>query len=347
MRLLHSRVRCQRLRDLRADMARHRGAAAGSGCADAQVRDFGIQRVAQLPPGRSSCSRRSPPLQQRALAVRMQPTQLRVDIGIEPDHESVVAQEFAIGRIEHGATAGGKHDAAATDELGEQALSRLRKPASPSISKVSAMLTPARSSKVRSRSTKASASCAARRRPIEVLPAPIGPTRKRLGAGFMPECYQRPIAAWATLRAFSESLIAMLRFILVFLVLLAVLFVAELTPFVERYVIVPFTSVLAEACAWIIHLFDGSTVSHGKLIQNANGSFIVSIERGCNGIEAVIILISAILAFPAPWKHRLVGLVLGFLAIQVLNLVRIVSLFFLGLWSPVWFEWFHCTCGRR
>src|SRR5690606_8573739 len=133
----------------------------------------------------------------------------------------------------------------------------------------------------------------------------------------------------------------MFRFILLFLVLLVVLFVAELTGPVERHVIVPFTSVLADICAWVIHLFDGTTISNGKLIQNADGSFIVSIERGCNGVEAVIILISAILAFPAPWKHKLIGLGLGFIAIQVLNLVRIVSLFYLGMWSPIWFKWFH------
>ncbi len=133
----------------------------------------------------------------------------------------------------------------------------------------------------------------------------------------------------------------MVRFILVFFVLLVALFVAELTGPVEHHVIIPFTSVLADVSAWVIHLFDGSTVSHGKLIQNASGTFVVSIERGCNGIEAVIILVSAILAFPAPWKHKLYGLVFGFLAIQLLNVVRIVSLFYLGMWSPVWFKWFH------
>lgn len=133
----------------------------------------------------------------------------------------------------------------------------------------------------------------------------------------------------------------MLRFILIFMVLLVVLFIAELTPPVERHVILPFTSVLADVCAWIIHLFDGTTISNGKLIQNADGSFIVSIERGCNGVEAVIILLSAILAFPAPWKHKLAGIGLGFVAIQLLNVVRIVSLFYLGLWSQIWFKWFH------
>ncbi len=133
----------------------------------------------------------------------------------------------------------------------------------------------------------------------------------------------------------------MLRFILVFFVLLVVLFVAELTAPVEKHVILPFTSVLADASAWLIHLFDADTTSSGKYIQNAAGTFIISIERGCNGIEAVIILFSAILAFPAPWKHKLVGLGIGFLAIQALNLVRIVSLFYLGLWNRVWFDWFH------
>jgi len=35
------------------------------------------------------------------------------------------------------------------------------------------------------------------------------------------------------------------------------------------------------------------------------------------------------------------GFVVGFFAIQALNLVRIVSLFYLGQWNQVAFEWFH------
>ena len=133
----------------------------------------------------------------------------------------------------------------------------------------------------------------------------------------------------------------MLRFILLFLVLLIVLFVAELWHPVEQHVILPFTAVLADASAWLIHLFDADPVASGKIISSSDGRFAISIERGCNGVEAVIILIAAILAFPAPWKHKLAGLGIGFLAIQSLNLVRIISLFYLGLWNRVWFEWFH------
>jgi len=67
----------------------------------------------------------------------------------------------------------------------------------------------------------------------------------------------------------------------------------------------------------------------------------VRIERGCNGLEAVIILFAAIFAFPAPFKHKIIGFVIGFFAIQALNLVRIISLFYLGQWNQVAFEWFH------
>ena len=45
-------------------------------------------------------------------------------------------------------------------------------------------------------------------------------------------------------------------------------------------------------------------------------------------------------------RFRLYGVVaicigIGFLAIQGLNLVRIISLFYLGQWNRMWFDWFH------
>ena len=67
----------------------------------------------------------------------------------------------------------------------------------------------------------------------------------------------------------------------------------------------------------------------------------MEIRAGCNGVEAVIILFAAVFAFPAPWKHKFVGFIAGFFAIQALNLVRIVSLFYIGQWSFTAFKWAH------
>jgi exosortase H (IPTLxxWG-CTERM-specific) len=134
---------------------------------------------------------------------------------------------------------------------------------------------------------------------------------------------------------------AMLRFLLLFLFLLGTLFVLDVLPPVEQAVIVPFTSAIAKVCVWIVGAFDANAYAIGKELHTRTSDFAISIERGCNGIEAVIVLISAIAAFPAPWKHKLAGIGIGFVAIQAVNLVRIISLFYLGQWNFGWFELFH------
>ena len=133
----------------------------------------------------------------------------------------------------------------------------------------------------------------------------------------------------------------MFRFMFLFLRYLGALFTLELLQPVDRHVIVPFTTAIAHVCVWIVGVFDPHAIAYGKILQSTSTDFAISIERGCNGVEAVIILVSAMLAFPAPWKHRLAGIGLGFLAIQALNLVRIISLFYLGQWNRMWFDWFH------
>lgn len=133
----------------------------------------------------------------------------------------------------------------------------------------------------------------------------------------------------------------MLRFFLLFMGLLGGLFALRITKFMHDWVTEPFTGLLAKISAFLIQLFDSDVISHGIVIQSQSNGFAVAIAPGCDGIEAVIILVSAILAFPSPWKHKVVGIGIGFLAIQALNLVRIISLFYMGQWDKTWFDWFH------
>ncbi len=133
----------------------------------------------------------------------------------------------------------------------------------------------------------------------------------------------------------------MIRFFILFTVLLVGLFTLEILQPAEKYVILPFTSFIADISVWIIQMFDDNVMAISNVIRDKTTGFGVRIERGCNGVEAVIILFAAIFAFPAPIKHKLIGFTIGFFAIQALNLVRIVSLFYLGQWNQVAFEWFH------
>ena len=133
----------------------------------------------------------------------------------------------------------------------------------------------------------------------------------------------------------------MLRFVTTFLLILIGLFTLEMLSPVQEHVITPFTSMLAHLSAVLILPFDNSVIAYGKILQFKDSGFAVSIEAGCNGVEATIVLIAAIGAFPANWRARLIAIGLGFLAIQVLNIVRIISLFYLGNWNLEYFSWIH------
>lgn len=133
----------------------------------------------------------------------------------------------------------------------------------------------------------------------------------------------------------------MARFVTVFLVIMVGLFSLEMMKPVQDHLVVPFTGLLASLSAALITPFDSSVTAYGKVLQFTDSGFAVSIEAGCNGIEATIVLIAAVIAFPAPWKSRLAAIALGFLAVQTLNLARIITLFYLGNWNIDVFTWVH------
>ena len=133
----------------------------------------------------------------------------------------------------------------------------------------------------------------------------------------------------------------MLRFFVLFLLLQAVLFGGELTPWMQTHFVVPWTNTLAAVSARLVTLFDPSVVAAGKVLRSSANGFAVSIEAGCNGVEATIVLVAAIIAFPASWQRKLAGLAAGIVAVQGLNIVRVLSLFYLGQWSFAAFEWAH------
>ena len=133
----------------------------------------------------------------------------------------------------------------------------------------------------------------------------------------------------------------MARFALVFILALGTLFTAELTAPAQRLAVLPWTAGIASASAGLITLVDAQVIASGKVLRSTANGFGVSIEAGCNGIEAALILIAAMLAYPAPWRHRAIGIVAGLTAVQALNIIRVISLFYVGQWSLQVFEWLH------
>lgn len=131
----------------------------------------------------------------------------------------------------------------------------------------------------------------------------------------------------------------MQRFLLSFIAIGLALFGLVYLPPIRDHLIAPFTDGLTVVAGWLITTLSGQAWVNGNVL--AIPGFSVRILDLCNGVEATLLLWAVMLAFRAPWRYRLWGLVLGFLGVQVINMVRIVSLTYLGVWQPDWFYWVH------
>jgi len=128
-------------------------------------------------------------------------------------------------------------------------------------------------------------------------------------------------------------------FLVVFLILLGGSFTAISLPAVNDKVIEPFTAMIARASSIVLSLIGQGTTLEGTRIFN--DTFAVNIKNGCNGVETMLIFCSAVLAFPATWKSKGWGSVLGLIAIQIVNLIRVVALFLTGVYFPKLFDASH------
>jgi len=123
-----------------------------------------------------------------------------------------------------------------------------------------------------------------------------------------------------------------------FVILVAAYLLIAWNP-VNDHVIVPFTAAIARGSGILLNLLGQSVVVTGTVVGSPR--FAVNINNGCNGVEAMLILLAAIVAFPASPRARAAGLALGAIAVQVLNAIRIVSLYLLGAYYPRLFDMFH------
>jgi exosortase H (IPTLxxWG-CTERM-specific) len=129
------------------------------------------------------------------------------------------------------------------------------------------------------------------------------------------------------------------RFLILFLLILAVSFAVVALRSVDNAVVTPYTTFIARISGFVLRLLGEDAAVHGCAVSSPR--FAVTIYNGCNGLITSLIFVSGVLAFPARWSAKLIGVVGGLLAIQLINLVRIVSLFYIGVFLPEHFNDAH------
>lgn len=126
-----------------------------------------------------------------------------------------------------------------------------------------------------------------------------------------------------------------LIFTLFFLCGFAVLLLPQVQLLDRRY-----SQALVGIAHALIGLCGGKATVDGAVIR-APGGFAIEMRDGCNAINVTILLWAAVMAFPATWRMRVFGAAAGSVAIQAVNIVRFITLFYLGQYSVRWFDFAH------
>jgi exosortase H (IPTLxxWG-CTERM-specific) len=129
------------------------------------------------------------------------------------------------------------------------------------------------------------------------------------------------------------------RFLLLFLLILGATFTVVALKQVDTAVVTPYTTFVAQMSGCVLRASGEKAVVNGCVVSSSR--FSVTIYNGCNGLITSLIFISGVLAFPARWSAKLIGVIGGLLAIQFINLLRIVSLFYVGVFFPRYFNDAH------
>jgi exosortase/archaeosortase family protein len=101
----------------------------------------------------------------------------------------------------------------------------------------------------------------------------------------------------------------------------------------ERYL-----SAYASMAGGVLSLFEPSVHVTGT---NIVGRIPLQIVKNCDAIEINVLFVAAVLAFPGLTSKRLVAAVVGVVLLVVANIIRICSLYYVGIYAPSSFEFFH------
>jgi exosortase/archaeosortase family protein len=153
---------------------------------------------------------------------------------------------------------------------------------------------------------------------------------------------QQPGLSWSLLksewRSWWTGKAPVLFFGAKFGALIALLYALLAIPFAEG-ILYQYLKLNARASNWILNLLGQGT--HVTEVTIQSPAFAIAIRRGCDAVEPTWLLCAAILAFPGDWRRKCIGMAAGMAILQALNLVRIVTLYWIGSRFPAIFPSAH------
>jgi len=132
---------------------------------------------------------------------------------------------------------------------------------------------------------------------------------------------------------------SIVRFVVVTLLSLVAFFYLLRQPYFAGHFVEPYTNFVASFSRFCLRVVGVDARGEGALITSPQ--FSVTIKNVCNGLEVTAIFFATVLGFPSGARSKLLGLAIGYPAIFLVNVARIMVLFVLGFKIPGIFDDVH------
>ena len=132
---------------------------------------------------------------------------------------------------------------------------------------------------------------------------------------------------------------SILLFILGFVVIIGLFYAFFSTEFFKEHILAHVANANAAISSVILNLLGQGTTASGSSVTSS--VFSIKVETGCDGIEPIALFATAVLVFPVAFNYKWPGVIAGSVFLAVMNLLRVISLFLVGVYIPSFFDFMH------
>lgn len=138
---------------------------------------------------------------------------------------------------------------------------------------------------------------------------------------------------------FIPRLKPLIRAYVIFFVCILSLYTLLRANMMREFIGQPLAMAFASVGGFVLNLLSIKATASGTLLQVEG--FAAKIDDVCTGLFVVAIYLSAVVAYPSQATEKLKGMLLGTSVILSLNLIRVISLVYIGRYHPAFFETAH------
>jgi len=138
----------------------------------------------------------------------------------------------------------------------------------------------------------------------------------------------------------QKSRLPLIKFVLGMVVVMILFFAVSSTEFFENVINLPLVMGYAAVGSFILNIFGlGTEVFEGTRVVSS--AFNMNVAKGCDAVSPTILFMAAIAVYPTAFSNKWKWLLLAPFGLGLLNVVRIVSLYLLGVYAPSLFDFAH------